>query len=193
MKKYLYIIGGVLVIGGVYFVINPSEQVNNPLKDNKSKQGVMTKTDTKQINSTFVKKEPQKKLIVNVSNNISAKNENNPQKNISHLVNKNSLKTSKKITNFIENNNLESIQNIGDVEIYAKNPPVKSEFAPPSPPTLIKVDFKDKNEIIPLNSDLINSNKKIYVVKKNGDKYSGIKEIDTKKLTSFTPPSIGQN
>ena len=192
MKKYIYILGSLIIIGGVYLLVNPSESVNNPLKeDKKSQRQVVSKIDKKEINHNFVKNESKPKMINNNSDNIKPKNLK--KENINHLVNKDSLKISKKISNFIQNNNLEAIQNIGDVEIYAKNPPVKNEFAPPSPPTLIKLKFKDKNEIIPLNSDLINSNKKIYVVEKKDDKYKDIKEIDTKKLTSFTPPSIGQN
>ena len=192
MKKYIYILGSLIIIGGVYLLVNPSESVNNPLKeDKKSQKQVVSKIDEKEINHNFVKNESKPKMINNNSDNIKPKNLK--KENINHLVNKDSLKISKKISNFIQNNNLESIQNIEDVEIYAKNPPVKNEFAPPSPPTLIKLKFKDKNEIIPLNSDLINSNKKIYVVEKKDDKYKDIKEIDTKKLISFTPPSIGQN
>lgn len=191
MKKYIYILGGIVAVVGIYFIVNPSESIDNPLvsADRPVYKSPKNQHDIKKVeygnSGNKVKKEP---LIKTVSEKKIS------QKNVSHTANKESLKKiSHKIASFIQNNNLQSIQNIGNVEIFANNPPQKSEFAPPSPPVLIKLKFKDKSEIIPLNSNLINANKKVYIVEKKDNKYSQIKEIDTKKLTSFTPPSIGQN
>lgn len=192
MKKYIYIAGGIVAVVGIYLIVNPYENVKNPLSQtNKTIQKPLKiKNSTQTLEHTDIKNKIKKQSLIET---VSQKNINQNE-NVSHLVNKESLKqTSQKIATFIGNNNLRSVQSVGNVEIFASNPPQKSEFAPPSPPTLIKLKFKDKSEVIPLNSNLINANKKIYAVEKNGDKYSGIKEIDTKKLTSFTPPSIGQN
>ena len=192
MKKYIYIAGGIVAVVGIYLIVNPSENIKNPLSQtNKTIQKPLKiKNSTQTLEHTDIKNKIKKQSLIET---VSQKNINQNE-NVSHLVNKESLKqTSQKIATFIGNNNLRSVQSVGNVEIFASNPPQKSEFAPPSPPTLIKLKFKDKSEVIPLNSNLINANKKIYAVEKNGDKYSGIKEIDTKKLTSFTPPSIGQN
>ena len=192
MKKYIYIAGGIVAVVGIYLIVNPSENVKNPLSQaNKTIQKPLkTKNSIQTLKHIDIKNKIKKQPLIET---VSQKNINQNE-NVSHLVNKESLKqTSQKIATFIGNNNLKSVQSAGNVEIFVSNPPQKSEFAPPSPPTLIKLKFKDKSEVIPLNSNLINANKKVYVVEKKDNKYTQIKEIDTKKLTSFTPPSIGQN
>ena len=194
VKKYLIGGGVIVLIAGLYFLM-PSEEVSNPLTSSQPKQAEKKEVKVKHIVEKSVPSAP----VTSVKNAVSEKSgdsverEVKREEKVTHLVNGDNLnEESQKITAFIDNNNLQSIQNVGDVEIFAKNPPQESQFAPPMPPTLIKVNFKDKSELVPLNSNLVNSNKKLYVVEKNGDKYSEIKEVDTKKLNSFTPPSIGQ-
>lgn len=192
VKKYLIGGGVIVLIAGLYFLM-PSEEVSNPLTSSHSEK---KEIKVKHIVEKSVPSAPETsvKNVVSEKSGESVEREVKREEKASHLVNSDSLnEKSQKITAFIDNNNLQSIQSVGDVEIFAKNPPQESQFAPPMPPTLIKVNFKDKSELVPLNSNLVNSNKKLYVVEKNGDKYSEIKEIDTKKLTSFTPPTIGQN
>ena len=200
-NKLIYIIGGILVIGGIYLFLNSNESVSNPLdeKVSENNKNVVYKENEKKIkisqeykeNTSFNKNisEINKNQINHINNNVVLQEVEVKRDNVNTFVSN----ENKKISKFIDENDLNPVEKVGDVEIFAKNPPQKNEFAPPMPPTLIKVKFKNSSKIIPLKSDLINSNKKIYVVKKEGDKYSEIKAIDTKKLTSFTPPSIGQN
>ena len=197
-NKYLYIIGGVIVVGIAYLVLNSSEEVANPLNEKINEKKVENKSvkindSLHSENSIKINKvqkiEKEKVEIEDNFDNVKVSN-NSKTESTTFVMNSNS---SKKIETFIEENNLKPIQKVGDVEIFAKNFPQKNDFAPPMPPTLIKVRFKDKSEVIPLNTNLINANRKIYVVKKDNNEYKEIKEIDTKKLTSFTPPSIGQN
>lgn len=192
-NKFVYFIGVIIVIAGVYSLVSQDENISNPLEKKEVSTKKPYKTNIKNnINLTKEEKIKNKQVVTIVNN----KNYKNIDKNIQEIK-RNNIKTyittSKKIENFIENNNLNSIQKIGNIEIYAKNFPQKNEFTPPMPPTLIKVKFKNKAEIVPLNSNLIRANKKIYVIQKKDDKFANIKEIDTKKLISFTPPAIGQN
>ena len=198
-NKVLYVVGGIIAIVGIYFLISPNESISNPLNDNKNlsnnhlKKNIeksLVKIDNTKNDKKVLQNEIKSIDNDNLSNDLVKSNENFK---IEESNSKTFVNIDKKISKFIDDNNLQPIQKLKDIEIFAKNLPKKNEFAPPMPPTLVKVKFKSKSEIIPLNSDLINSNRKIYVVKKEGDKYSEIKEIDTKKLTSFTPPAIGQN
>ena len=170
-NKLVYILGGVIVVVGIFYLFSDSNEVKNPLKEKEIK--IKKEITTPKIEESFNKPEVKvEKKEISVPKKISANN---------------------KIEEFIANNNLQSINEVGDMEIFASNPPRRDEFAPPMPPVMIKLKFKDKEEILPLNADLVNSNKEIYVVRKSGDEYKEIKAIDTKKLKSFTPPSIGQN
>ena len=183
MKKYFYIMSIILLLTGIYF-FNSTNNINNPLQNQTSI--INTKHS---LNTTKTNK--QKEINKNITNNKTTKEiSQNEYYNKPHLREE---IYSKKISNFIKNNNLQPVQKIKDVEIFVKNSPIKSEFTPPSPPTLIKVVFKNNSIIIPLNSSLINTNKTIYIIKKQKDKYTSIKKIDTENLKSFIPPQIGQN
>ncbi len=196
MKKYIYILGGIVIIGGFFLIINSGESVKNPLNSNNSEKNAIKHIKNIEISSVSnnnIEKSTKKMIIYTTNQNISSIQNNGVEK--SHIVNNiDNKKISQKIAIFIQNHNLQDIKDLPQgISIYAQNPPQKNEFTPPSPPTLIKVKFKDGSSIIPLNSNLINDNKKIYVVKKQNDKFVEIKTIDTKKLKSFTPPVIGQN
>ena len=173
-NKLVYIIGGAVVVIGMFYIFSDSNEVKNPVKEKEikiAKKEIVSSKPLK-IEESFNKSSKVEKKEISVPKKISANN---------------------KIEEFIANNNLQSINEVGDMEIFASNPPRRDEFAPPMPPVMIKLKFKDKEEILPLNADLVNSNKEIYIVRKEGDEYKEIKAIDTKKLKSFTPPSIGQN
>ena len=172
-NKLIYILGGGIILLGVFYLISPSEDIKNPLNEKKN-----FKNEKKVVEIKSVKTSPEIQEVKEV-------------KKIKKTTQIKKDKNQEKIEKFIADNNLKSINRVGDMEIFAPNFPTRSEFAPPMPPVMVKLKFKNKEEILPLNADLVNSNKEIYIVRKEGDEYKEIKAIDTKKLKSFTPPSIG--
>jgi hypothetical protein len=211
-NKILIYIAGILIIIGFFFIFNDSDsEIKNPIQEaNKvsekiSKQDVSTNELIKNkdsFNKIVNKKTKNRENEVEITNNYQISDNDNNQvtnnnkslKNYDNEYNE-FIFNKKEFDNFVDENNLEEIKNIdNNTKIYAKNSPVKNDFAPPMPPVLIKVKFREKNKIIPINSNLITSNKKIYVVNENtNNKKIEVKEIDTKNISSFMPPAIGQN
>jgi hypothetical protein len=199
-NKILIGVNGLVVIVGIFLLFNGTEnELKNPLKEEVLKKyNKIEKKTNKNINE---KKEMKKKCISTQND----KNENkiiksaNSNGNLTQSYDKENNEyfiSEKEFDNFVDENNLNEIQSIDDdIKIFAKNLPIKNdEVVPPTPPVLIKVKFKEKTEIVYLNSNLVNANKKIYVAKKNeNNKKVEVKEIDTKDLSSFVPPVIGQN
>jgi hypothetical protein len=191
----------IVIVGAFLLFSNSNSEVKNPLQSSQSaniskinKKNVVESekiihnkaiSNKKNINTKKIKSdEKQVDNLVENGNNFSFDKEKNE-----YIFNE------KSFDNFADENNLEEVGSVDDnTKIYAKNPPIKNDFAPPMPPILIKVKFKEDTKIVPLNSNLVNANKKIYVAKKNeNNKKVEVKEIDTKTISSFTPPAIGQN
>jgi len=191
MKRLAVVAGGVIAVVGIYFLFNSSEEVKNPLNEN-----IPSNTVHKNIEKPVYKpqKVETKKVVSNEKRQYIPKpNTENVKTQKSAFIN-NEIRPKKEIENYLSRNNLVKVSSIDDkkIQIYAKNPPQKNDFAPPMPPVFVKLKFKNSEDIVAVNANLINSNKKLYVVKDEG-KGAQIKEINTKDMTSFTPPSIGQN
>jgi hypothetical protein len=189
---------------------NSSEEIKNPLQnDSKVPQYEKSKIINKEKNNNKVERNNVKteKTAKNNIKNDTENCKNNFNQNIVknkiteiHKNNKNRYKDElvfdgKKFNDFVDKNNLEEITSVNEnIKIYAKNLPVRNDFTPPMPPVLIRVKFNKKTEVVPLNSNLLNSNKKIYIANKNqNDKKIEVKEINIKDISSFMPPTIGQN
>jgi hypothetical protein len=199
MKKILIGSGiAVIIIGAFLLFSDSNSEVKNPLQ---SSQPISQKK--KEIKNNEIITNTVAKININESKEKTTKNKySNSENQANNVANNNSyfdkenneyVFDKKSFDNFADNNNLEEVGNIDDnTKIYAKNPPVRNDFAPPMPPVLIKVKFKNDTKIVPLNSNIANANKKIYVAKKSDNKVE-VKEIDTKDISSFAPPAIGQN
>jgi len=198
MKKIILIGSGILIIVILFLFFLPSDEVKNPLSEEKNIKlnnveqhiNISEKSENKNIKkfSKEFKNNKDKKLIT-ISNN-----QNNDFKNGNKnyiIINEIPLK---KLNNFIEKKHLRLISSIKNknIQIYAVNPPQKNDFAPPMPPVFVRLQFKSSNDIIAINSNLINANKQIYIVKKDSN-IAEVKEIDTKKIEDYMPPAIGQN
>jgi hypothetical protein len=212
-NKILVGIGSILIIIGLFFFFNNSgSEIKNPLQENnqfseKTSKPKITKNLEFTENKSLFKDNFVNKKTKNIKNETKIdeknyqKNSNvnnqitNNDKSLNNFKNNEFVFDEKGFNNFVYENNLEEVENIDNhVKIYTKNLPVKNDFAPPMPPVLIKVKFKEKTKIIPVNSNLITSNKKIYIVNENNnEKKVEVKKIDTKDIFSFTPPMIGQN
>jgi hypothetical protein len=178
-----FIIFFVIILGiGVYFLFNSSEEIKNPLNDSQNSQKVLSNSFVSENN-----KIDNKLMSNNFKNNTSNLKDNTPYKNGIKSKDIDTKSTKKDIEQFIEENNLVLVSSNKDIKIYAKDRPVKDEFAPPMPPVFIKVKFKDKEDIISLDPNLIKSNEKIYIINK-----SEIKDINTKNIFIYMPPSVGQ-
>jgi len=169
------------------FLFFSNEEVKNPIAvENREVVKKVTSSNPNKLTHNFkdnVSNTPNTFNKSNeVKNNISLKNSN------SFVIKNNEIITKQTLKNFLDRNNLEEVENFEDIKVYAKKTS-SNEFAPPSPPMFVKLDFEDTKKVIPLNSNIL-SNKKIYITKKIGDKYQ-VKVIDTSKLTSFAPPVIG--
>jgi len=191
MKRLAAIVGGVIVLVGVYFLFNSSEEVKNPLNE-PSNSNTVYKNKQKPVYTP--QQVETKKIALNEKKQYIPKPDTKNIKPEKTTFVNNEIETKKKIENYLSQNNLVEVSSVNDkkIKIYAKNPPQKDDFAPPMPPVFVKLKFKNGENIIAVNSNLIHSNKKLYVVKNEG-KNVQIKEINTKDMTSFTPPAIGQN
>jgi len=191
MKRLAVVAGGVIAVVGIYFLFNSSEEVKNPLNEN-----IPSNTVHKNIEKPVYKpqKVETKKVVSNEKRQYIPKPNTENVKTQKTAFTNNEIRPKKEIENYLSRNNLVEVSSIDDkkIQIYAKNPPQKNDFAPPMPPVFVKLKFKNSEDIVAVNANLINSNKKLYVVKDEG-KGAQIKEINTKDMTSFTPPSIGQN
>jgi len=175
MNRIVVLVSIIIGIVGAYFLFNSSEEVKNPLND----------TSYHQSNS--LPKKIKKDSSQQIHSKTNLNNEDIKAKRNEKLTKVN--EDSQKVEKFIEEKNLILVSSKDkDIKIYAKNPPTQDDFAPPMPPVFIKVKFKNKEDVISLNSDLIKANKKIYVINK-----SEIKEINTKDISNYAPPRIGQN
>jgi len=191
MKRLAVVSGVVIVAVGVYFLFNSSEEIKNPLNENSVSNTVHKNMEKPVYKSQQVE---TKKVVLNEKKqSIPKPNTNNIKPEKTTFVN-NEIETKQKIENYLSQNNLVKVSSVDDkkIKIYAKNTPQKNDFAPPMPPVFVKLKFKNSEDIVAIKANLINSNKKLYVVKNEG-KGVQIKEINTKDMTSFTPPSIGQN
>jgi len=185
-KVFIGIVLGIVLFIG-FFIFNSYEnEFKNPFEEKKE--------ETKQIKH-LEKIETDKKQNKNIKEANTQNNKIYKDKYKKENKRNNEIILNKsEFSDFLQKNDLEEIKSLdNNIKIYAKSLPEENQFAPPMPPILVKLKFKENSEVVPLNSNLINLNKKIYVVKKKNDKYFEVKEIDTNKLTSFTPPSIGQN
>lgn len=210
-NKILVGIGSILIIIGLFFFFNNSgSEIKNPLQENnqfseKTSKPKITKNLEFTENKSLFKDNFVNKKTKNIKNETKIdeknyqKNSNvnnqitNNDKSLNNFKNNEFIFDEKSFNNFADENNLEEVGSIDEnTKIYAKNLPVRNEFAPPMPPLLVKLNFKKETKVIPLKSGLVNANKKIYITNKNGKKIE-VKEIDTNKLTSFAPPAIGQN
>jgi hypothetical protein len=194
-NKILISVGGIVLVLWAFLIFSsPNSEIKNPLEEkniNIPKPTLKT-GNNKEEKKVFVEKKEIKK---NITQNKSEGNNFNVHNNAGNYDRKNNefIFDEKSFNNFADENNLEEVGSIDEnTKIYAKNLPVRNEFAPPMPPLLVKLNFKKETKVIPLKSGLVNANKKIYITNKNGKKIE-VKEIDTNKLTSFAPPAIGQN
>ena len=196
MKKFA-LIGGVVIIGAVFLFFLPSDEVKNPINEEKPKVESLNKKNNYTLNGTNnqYKIKTSKELKTDKKPHIkTAESENQ----LNGFENKNYVIVDeipiKRLNNFIEKKDLKLVSSVKNknIQIYATNPPQKNDFAPPMPPVFVKLKFKNSNDVITIDSNVISANKKIYVVKKDADK-AEVKEIDTKKIEDYMPPSIGQN
>jgi len=191
MKRLAIVAGGLIAAVGVYFLFNSSEEVKNPLNENISSNTVRKNAEKPAYKPQQV--EPKKVVSNEKKQYIPQPVSKSVKTEKSNSIN-NEIRPKKEIENYLSQNNLVEVSSVDDkkIKIYAKNPPQKNDFAPPMPPVFVKLKFKNSEDIVAVNANLISSNKKLYVVKDEG-KGAQIKEINTKDMTSFTPPSIGQN
>jgi hypothetical protein len=194
----------VIVMLIIFFVFNSSnEEIKNPVEESVKigkKSSVNDKFITEMKENNNITKHSKIKKIVKENNKIEKNNNKTTRyyanNNLNNTKNKGFIFDEKEFDDFVDKNNLEEVDSVNEnIKIYAKNLPVKNNFAPPMPPVLIKVKFNKSTKVIPLDSNVISTNKKLYVVNEKSDdpKKIELKEIDTKDLSSFTPPAIGQN
>jgi hypothetical protein len=144
----------ILVVAAFFIFDNSDNEIKNPLKEQAVNIGNNIKQNNNFINGKNVNKEVSIKTKENkkVTKNdtIEVENNENFNKGNSNLAgnynpeNNEYIFNEKEFENFAYKNNLEEIEDLdNDVKIFAKHVPVKSDFAPPMPPVLIKVKFNN--------------------------------------------------